>query len=130
MNKFQKRKSKINFEKSIESLYILKDILSFLPIKQKLKIIIYNKQLQNKLDINIEDYKRIRGIYREGEKNGKGKEYDISSKVTLFEGEYINGKRNGEGKEYYKNSKLKFEGNYLEGERNGNGKEYTNFNWF
>jgi len=70
----------IKSEKNIKSIskYVLKDeIFSFLSEKQKLKIIIYNKDLQKKLDINIENYKKIRGIYREGEKNGKGKEYDL-----------------------------------------------------
>ena len=74
MNELENIKSEKNIEKSIESLYILKDIFSFLSEKQKLKIIIYNKYIQNKLDINIEDYKRISKRYREGERNGKGKE--------------------------------------------------------
>jgi len=64
-----------NIGKSIDSLYILKYIFSFLSEAQKLKIIIYNKNLQKKLDINIENYKRIRGIYKRGERNGKGKEF-------------------------------------------------------
>ena len=34
-----------------------------------------------------------------------------------FEGEYKDGKRNGEGKEFYKNKKIKFEGEYLDGKR-------------
>ena len=100
MNEFENIKSEKNIEKSIASLYILKDIFSFLSQKQKLKIIIYNKHLQKKLDINIEDYKRISKTYREGEKNGKGKEYIISTNIMIFEGEYLNGKRNGKGKEY------------------------------
>ena len=64
MNKFENIKTEKNIEKSIESLYILKYIFSFLSEKQKLEIIIYNKDLQNKLDINIKDYKRKKGIYR------------------------------------------------------------------
>ena len=124
MNEFENIKSEKNIEKSIKSLYILKDIFSFLSEKQKLKIIIYNKHLQKNLDINIENYKRIRGIYREGERNGKGKEYDISSNIMIFEGEYLNGKKNGKGKEYYSNGELKFEGEYLNGKR-WNGKDIT-----
>ena len=92
----------IKSEKNIKSIakYVLKDTLfSFLSEKQKLEIIIYNKELQKKLEINIEDYKRIRGIYREGERNGKGKEYNYDGKL-IFEGEYLNGKRNERGKEY------------------------------
>ena len=108
---------------SIESVYILKDIFSFLSEKQKLNLIIYNKQLQKKIDINIEDYKRINGKYRKGKKNGKGKEYDILTNNILFEGEYINGRRNGKGKEYDQYGDIKFEGEYLNGKRNSKGKE-------
>jgi len=122
MNEFENTISEKNIEKSIKSQYILKGIFSFLSEKQKLKIIIYNKNLQIKLDINIENYKRIRGIYKKGERNGKGKEYHYGQ--FIFEGEYLNGKRNGKGKEYYDNGELLFEGEYLNGKRNGKGKEY------
>ena len=46
MEEFENIKSEKNIGKSIESLYIFKDIFSFLFEKQKLKIIIYNKDLQ------------------------------------------------------------------------------------
>ena len=123
-NEFENIKSEKNIGKSIESLYILKDIFSFLSKNQKLEIIIYNKDLQNKLDINIGDYKRINNRYRVGERNGKGKEYNYKGKLK-FEGEYINGKRNGKGKEYNYKGELKFEGEYINGKRNGKGKEYN-----
>ena len=74
MNEFQNIPSEINIDKLIKSLYILNDIFAFLPEKQKLNIIIYNKQLQKKFGINIENYKRISRIYKEGGRNGKGKE--------------------------------------------------------
>ena len=83
MNEFENIKSEIKIGKSIQSLYVLKDIFSFLSEKQKLKILIYNKNLKKKLDINIEDYKRISGIYKEGDKNGKGKEYNIIYQLIL-----------------------------------------------
>ena len=86
MNEFQNIKCEINIEKSIESKYILKNIFSFLTENQKLNIIIYNKHLQKKFDINIKDYIRISGKYIEGERNGKGKEYDMSKKRMIFEG--------------------------------------------
>ena len=124
MEKIQNLKSEINIEKSIESIYILKDIFSFLSENLKLNIIIYNKYIQKNLDINIEDYIRISGKYKEGEKNGKGEEYEILTNQMIFEGEYLNGKRNGIGKEYYYDGKLQFEGEYLKGKRNGKGKEY------
>ena len=79
--------------------------------------------------------------YLNGERNGKGKEYDFNG-VLDFEGEYLNDKRNGKGKEYksgmilnsenrdYNNNKEKkgdliFEGEYLYGHRKL-GKEYEN----
>ena len=92
-------------------------IFSCLTEKRKLEIIHYNKRIQNELDINIENYKRIRGIYREGERNGKGKEYYIPINLIIFEGEYKNGEINGKGKEYNKYDKLIFEGEYLNGKK-------------
>ena len=126
MNEFENLKYKIDIEKSIKSLYILKTIFSFLSEKQKLNLIIYNIHLQKQFDINIENYKKIRRIYKVGDRNGKGKEYDISTRYRymIFEGEYLDGKRNGKGKEYYFDDKLEFEGEYLIGKRNGKGKEY------
>ena len=47
--------------KSIKSSYIKKDIFSFLQEKQKLNMIMYNKELQKMLDIDIEIYKKISG---------------------------------------------------------------------
>ena len=62
------------------------------------------------------------GIYVNGEKNGKGKEYNFITPVLQFEGEYLNGKRYGKGKEYDYKSNLIFEGEYLNGKRwNGKG---------
>ena len=83
MNEFQNLNDEIKNEKSIKSFYILEDIFSFLPVKQILNLIIYNKYLQKKFDINIEDYKKISGKYKEGRKNGKGKEYDILYYIIL-----------------------------------------------
>jgi len=94
MEEFGNIKSEKNIGKLIGK-YVLKDIFSFLSEKKQLKIIIYNKELQKILDINIEDYKKIRGIYRVGERNGKGQEYNISTDHRIFDGEYLNGKRNG-----------------------------------
>jgi len=45
IEEFENIKFEKKIGKSIESLYILKDIFSFLPEKQKLEIIIYNKEL-------------------------------------------------------------------------------------
>jgi len=121
MAEFKEKKSKINY-RNIRCLYILKRIFSFLNGKQILNIMKYSKELQNKFQIDIEDYRKKSGKYRIGGKNGKGKEYLIGTNSLVFEGEYLNGKRSGKGKEYYENGKLLFEGEYLNGKKwNGNG---------
>ena len=114
---------KINY-KDIKSSYIIKGIFSFLYAKHKLNIIMYNKELQNACNINMEDYKNTSGKYKISEKNGKGREYILNTDILIFEGEYLNRKRSrsGKGKDFYKNGKLKFEGEYINGKkRNGIG---------
>ena len=124
----------------IKSLYNLKEIFSLVRTNRKMNIIIYNKELQKKIGIDIEDYKKKSGKYkigkRVGKRIGKGAEYTRGKNKLIFEGEYLNGKRNGKGKESYENGKLKFEGKYLNGLRNGKGKEYKiykfvdyDYNW-
>ena len=53
------------------------------------------------------------GEYINGLRNGKGKEYELSTRQLRFEGAYLNGLRNGKGKEYDYSVKLEFEGEYL-----------------
>ena len=60
--------------------------------------------------------------YKNGLKNGKGKEFFKGSLV--FEGEYVNGVKNGKGKKY-EGHNLKFEGEYLYGYKR-KGKDYIN----
>jgi len=112
------------FITSIKSSYISKEIFSFLKIENLLKVIIYNKKLQNKFGYNLEYYKKISRKYRIYNKCGRGEVYRLNTKIKIFQGEYLNGERNGPGKEYYDNGKLKFEGEYLKGKRNGKGKEF------
>ena len=52
-------------------------------------------------------------------KEGKGfiKEYDYENGNLIFEGEYLNGEKNGKGKEYNYFGKLIYEGEYLNGKR-------------
>ena len=119
-------KQGITLIKAVKSIYITKKIFSFLYGKKKLKLIIYNKNYQNKLETDIENYKTISGKYKIAERNGKGKEYDLITNKLIFEGEYKNGMRNGKGKEYYINGKLKFEGEYLNGNKI-NGKGYDDY---
>ena len=83
MLKTEEIKSNANIWKSIKSSFNLNEIFSFLNTKQKLDIIIYNKEIQKKLKINIEDYKEISGKYKIGGKNGKGSEYTLKNKKKI-----------------------------------------------
>ena len=135
---------------NINSNYILEYIFSHLKIQLKLQIIIYNKILQKKLNIDINYYKRFsqkilkidnngygiiyaidlvgdkifEGEFSNKKKNGKGIEYAFERKI--YEGEYKNGKKNGYGKMYsiLGTHHLFYEGNFKDGARNGYGKEY------
>ena len=112
--------------KNIKSEFFIQKLFCILNEKIKLKVIIYNKKLQEINDISLINYKFFSVRYIIYETKTKGKEYDRCSKdLLLFEGEYLNGKRNGKGKEYDKDGKLIFEGEYLNGKRNGKGKEYN-----
>jgi len=115
-------KSDLEFGKKIKLESSLKEIFSFLERKKLFNLIIYNKYLQNKFKINIEDFKILSGKYKIGKKDGIGKVYNLNTKILVFEGIYQKGEKNGKGKEYYDNGKLEFEGIYQKGERNG--KEY------
>ena len=87
----------------------------------------YNKSVQNRIDINIMNYKRFATKYIIFEEENKLKEYKIYSDELIYEGEYLNGKRNGKGKEYGRYGRLIFKGEYLNGKRNGKGKEYGSY---
>ena len=117
----------VNLGVSIKSNYIMKIIFSFINKRRKYNLIIYNKKIQKKLSIYLEDYKKESGKYKIGKKIGKGIIYELfelSTNIKIFEGEYLNGKKHGKGKEYNNKGKIKFEGEYLNGEKNGKGKEY------
>ena len=116
MDEFKDIKDKINI-RYIKSSFIIKNIFSFLSTKEKLNMIMYNKGLQKINLIDIKDYKKINGKYKIVEKkgNGNGREYILNTKILVFEGKYLNGERNGKGKEYDDNDKLIFEGEYLNG---------------
>ena len=114
----------LNLKNAVKSQYILKQIFLYLSEKKKLFLIRYNKFYNKLLGINIEHYKKISGKIRLGEKNGFGKELDLSSFSLLYKGYFVNGKKHGKGKEYSYN-RLKYEGEYLNGKRNGKGIEYS-----
>ena len=70
--------------------------------KRKLKSIKYNKELQNKLDIILNNYIFYSWKYIIYEKYGIGKEYSGNyDDILLYEGGLLNGERSGKGKEYY-----------------------------
>ena len=111
--------------KDIKALYYFSEkLFNLMEEGQKLKLIKYNKSLQNNLNINFLNFKYFSKRYIIYESNRKGKEFNANDDSLLFEGEYINGERNGKGKEYDKDEKLVYEGEYLKGKRNGKGKEY------
>ena len=66
--------------------------------KQKLKIVKYNKSLQNNIDINIYNYKLFTGKYIIYESNGIRKEYKAEDDKLIYEGEYLNGEKKEKGK--------------------------------
>ena len=84
----------------IKSIKILKNIFSFLKENIKLKIIIYNKALQDKLNISSEKYKKESNKILLIEENGFGKIMHQTNKFVFFEGKFENGNKNGKGKEY------------------------------
>ena len=95
---------------NIKSSYFIKIIFSYLDEKTKLKLMKYNKCLQNKININLINYKILSGRYIIYESNGTGKEYNGYDDDLIFEGEYKNGERNGKGKEYDCFDNLIYEG--------------------
>ena len=102
----------------IKSNYFIQKIFSlFNNEKIKLKLVKYNKNLQNKLDIGLLNYKYLSGRYIIYETKNKGKEYDSINHDLLFDGEYLNGERNGKGKEYDIIGNIIFEGDYINGKR-------------
>ena len=109
---------------NIKSIKILKTIFNHLRNNKKFIIMNYNKFLQNKFGLTIDDYKQKAKRIKVGGLNGYGKEYISNSNILIFEGKYLNGKRNGCGIEYDKNCKIKYKGEYLNGKRNGSGIEY------
>ena len=54
--------------KSMKSVYILKKLFSFLENKIILRIVAHNKQIQKKLELNINDYKKASGRYIKGDR--------------------------------------------------------------
>jgi len=116
--------------KKIKSYFFIRIVFTHINEKQKLKLIKYNKALQKNMNISIINYKHFSGKYIIYESNAIGKEYEGKTDRLIFEGEYTNGERNVKGKEYNIFDTLIFEGEYSNGERNGKGKEYYQYGKF
>ncbi len=104
------------YNTKIKSLFVIKKVLSHLSIIKKLDIIKYNNKLRNDLGYKIDDYKKLCRRYILGTKKWKSKRIYNEFKNIIIWREYKNGKRNGKGKEYYNNGKLKFNGEYFNDE--------------
>ena len=109
---------------NIKATFFYKVVFSCVKEKTKLKFAKYNKNLQSKIDINLNNYKFFTSKYIVYETKQKGKEYYGNEDTLYYEGEYLNGERNGKGKEYFNKSNLVYEGEFSKGKRNGKGKEY------
>ena len=103
---------------------IIQKLFSYIYEDRKLKLVIYNKTIQNIININLLNYIFMSGKYVIYGSNGLAKEYDVYNDNLIFEGGYLNRKRNGKGKEYDSDGEIKFTGEYLNGKRNGKGNEY------
>ena len=84
--------------KNIRSSYILTIIISHIIEKKKLKLFIYNKTLQNRINIKLINYKLLSDKYIVHESERIVREYYAYNNRLIFEGEYKNGKKNGKGK--------------------------------
>ena len=114
--------------KNVLSSFFLEFTCSYLQEKTKLNLNKYNKYLQKNMNINIIDYKRFSGKYTIFENKIKGKTYNAYNNNVIYEGEFLNGEKNGKGKEYNGMGHLVFEGEFLHGKRNEYGIEYPDNN--
>ena len=87
----------------------------------------YKSNLNSEISIKFSEIQlKFQGDYINGERNGKGKEYENDK--LIFEGEYLNGERNGKGKQYDYLGRKIFEGEYLNQKRwNGKYKVYYDY---
>ena len=99
---------------NIKSNFIFRKIFSLIDNSKKFDIITYNKNIQKKLNITIEDYKKFGTKYKEGARNGLGFEFLKETKRLVFAGNYKNNKKNGKGKEFYDNGEI-IDGYYING---------------
>ena len=85
-------------------------------IKYHENFILYKEINEKEKESIYEFIIKFEGEYKDGKKNGNGKEYNSDGHL-IYEGEYLNGERNGKGKEYSDEGQLVFDGDYINGER-------------
>ena len=100
----------------VKSSFVVRKIFMNIDIKRKIYSIIYNKKLQEKLNINLIDYRRLSGKYKI-EENDKVKIYNSGNNKLIYEGHYLNGKKNGFGREYNEKGRLIYEGYFYDGKK-------------
>ena len=102
---------------NIKSTYFIQVIFNFIKDRKKLLMVKYNKKLQNTINVNLINYKVFSGRYIIYETKKFGKEYNGCNDKLLYEGEYLKGEKNGKGRHYDLFGNLVFEGFYLNGKR-------------
>ena len=107
---------------NIKYSFFKRNLFSMIVHKLKLQLVKYNKSFQKLINIDIIDYKLFSGRYIVYKTKTTGKEYNLYNCELTYEGEYKNGERNGKGKEY-KEGNVIFEGEYRNGKRHGKGEE-------
>ena len=113
---------------NVNSIYIIQWLFSNIYERKKLKLIKYNKKIQEKVDVNINNYKLFKRKYVTFDKNGFAKEYGLFDNKLIYEEEYLNGERNGKGKVYNDKDEVLFEGEFKKGKIWNNLKSQFNFN--
>ena len=100
--------------KKIKSSYITKLLFIYINEKQKIKLVRYNKSIQNNINLSIinYNYKYFIGKYIIYESNGIGKVYYGYDNALKFKGKYSKNQKNGKGKEYDIEDNLLFESEY------------------
>ena len=88
----------------IKSRYILSKIIDIMPKKKKLEIVQYNKKIQNRLNLNIKDYKEYSELIEIEIIPAKGK-YDrfiiVDEKDKLYYYIYFNDNKEKIKNKYY-----------------------------
>ena len=103
--KSHKSKKKVNgILDNVKSKFILKQIICLLPDKKFMKIIQYNKNMQHKLDLSINDYKRFYQIELEiiTVPNNYGKFINVTEGEDSNYQFFFNNKKNEINRNYLK----------------------------